>query len=118
LTMVGVEELSNTVVEPTGAQNGKDTFVTLTLEASSSQPTRVCEVTLSLESEGDEASRSATFDVDVKASESEEDDSSSNDDDQDEDQAILTEESNSVPWVGAIELLMLLGLVSALRKQS
>jgi hypothetical protein len=117
LTMVGVEELSNTVVEPTGAQNGKDTFVTLTLEASSSQPTRVCEVTLSLESEGDEASRSATFDVDVKASESEEDDSSSNNDDQDEDQAILTEESNSVPWVGAIELLMLLGLVSALRKQ-
>lgn len=118
LTMVGVEELSNTVVEPTGAQNGKDTFVTLTLEASSSQPTRVCEVTLSLESEGDEASRSATFDVDVKASESEEDDFSSNNDDQDEDQAILTEESNSVPWVGAIELLMLLGLVSALRKQT
>ena len=117
LTMVGVEELSNTVVDPTGAQNGKDTFVTLTLEASSSQQTRVCEVTLSLESEGDEASRSATFDVDVKASESEQDDSPSNDDDRDEDEAILTEESNSVPWVGGLELLILLGLVSVLRKQ-
>ena len=106
------------MVDPTGAQNGKDMFVTLTLEASSSQQTRICEVTLSLESEGDEASRSATFDVDVKASESEQDDSSSNDDDRDEDEAILTEESNSVPWVGGMELLILLGLVSVLRKQS
>ena len=55
--------------------------------------------------------------MDVKASESEQDDSPSNDDDRDEDEAILTEESNSVPWVGGLELLILLGLVSVLRKQ-
>ena len=118
LSMVGVEELANTVVDPTGAQSGKDTFVTLTLEASTSQPTRVCEVTLSLESEGDEATRSTTFDVDVEAIQADEDDSSSNNDDQDNDDALLREESNSVPWVGAAELLMLLGLVSVLRKSS
>lgn len=118
LSMVGVEELANTVVDPTGAQSGKDTFVTLTLEASTSQPTRVCEVTLSLESEGDEASRSTTFDVDVEAIQADDDDASSNNDDQEDDDVLLREESNSVPWVGGIELLMLLGLVSALRKSS
>lgn len=116
LSMVGVQELANTVVDPTGAQSGKDTFVTLTLEASTSQPTRVCEVTLSLESEGDEASRSTTFDVDVEAIQADDDDTSSNNDDQEDDDILLREDSNSVPWVGAIELLMLLGLVSVLRK--
>jgi hypothetical protein len=118
LSMVGVEELANTVVDPTGAQNGKDTFVTLTLEASTSQPTRVCEVTLSLESEGDEASRSTTFEVDVESIQTDDDDTSSNNDDQDDDDVLLREESNSVPWVGGIELLLLLGFVSVLRKSS
>ena len=118
LTMVGVEELANTVVDPTGAQGGKDTFVTLTLEASTSQPTRVCEVTLSLESEGDEASRSTTFEVDVEAIQADDDDTSSNNDDQEDDDVLLREESNSVPWVGGIELLLLLGFVSVLRKSS
>jgi hypothetical protein len=118
LSMVGVEELANTVVDPTGAQGGKDTFVTLTLEASTSQPTRVCEVTLSLESEGDEASRSTTFEVDVEAIQADDDDTSSNNDDQEDDDVLLREESNSVPWVGGIELLLLLGFVSVLRKSS
>jgi len=106
------------VVDPTGAQGGKDTFVTLTLEASTSQPTRVCEVTLSLESEGDEASRSTTFEVDVEAIQADDDDTSSNNDDQEDDDVLLREESNSVPWVGGIELLLLLGFVSVLRKSS
>lgn len=111
-----VDELANTVVDPTDAQNGKDTFVTLTLEASSSQPSRVCEVTLSLESEGDEALRSATFEIDVKAVEAQEDQSSSDNGVQDGDDTQLTEESNSVPWLGAVEILVLLGLVSVCRR--
>ena len=75
LSMPGVEDLANTMVEPTDAQNGKDTYVTLRLEASESQPNRVCEITLALTSEGDEASRSTTFELEAMAAE--EQDSSS-----------------------------------------
>jgi hypothetical protein len=54
--------------------------------------------------------------VDVEAIQADDDDTSSNNDDQEDDDVLLREESNSVPWVGAIELLMLLGFVSVLRK--
>ena len=67
LTVEGLEALDGTVVDPTGAQNGKETSAILTLVASESQPRRTCEVTISLVSEGDETARSDTFEVEVFA---------------------------------------------------
>ena len=67
LSMMGLDELANTLVETTDAQSGKDVFASLRLEASESQPNRVCEITLSLTSEGDAASRSVTFELEVMA---------------------------------------------------
>ncbi len=115
LSMTGLDELTNTLVDTTDAQNGKDVYATLRLEASDSQPNRVCEVTISLTSEGDDASRSVTFELEVmavEASDSPQDSPQTNDD---EGSSSLSEESNSLPWVGGIELLMLIGLAS-LRK--
>lgn len=116
LSMTGLDELANTLVDTTGAQNGKDVFATLRLEASDSQPNRVCEVTISLTSEGDDASRSVTFELEVVAVEASDSSPGSPQTDNDEGSSSLSQESNSLPWVGGIELLLLLGLAS-LRKQ-
>tara|TARA_A200000159_G_C7030565_1_gene217806 strand:- start:165 stop:509 length:345 start_codon:yes stop_codon:yes gene_type:complete len=114
--MPGVEDLSDTLVDPTNVQNGKDTFVTLRLEASSSQPNRVCEVSLALQSEGDDATRSLSFELEVKAVEQSDEPPVVEDEDQDSDMS-LTEESNSVPWIGSLELLAILGFVLLCRRE-
>ena len=115
LSMPGVEDISDTLVDPTDVQNGKDTFLTLRLEASSSQPSRVCEVTLALQSEGDDATRSSSFELEVKAVEQQDEPTTDDDATQDSDMS-LTEESNSVPWLGSVELLALIGFVMICRR--
>jgi len=117
LSMTGLDELANTLVETTGAQNGKDVFTSLRLEASESQPSRVCEVTLSLTSEGDDASRSVTFELEVMAVEVDDSPQDESNPDDQEETSSLSQESNSLPWAGGIELLLLIGLAS-LRKHT
>jgi F0F1-type ATP synthase assembly protein I len=73
----------------------------LRLEASSSHQERTCEVSIAVESEGDNTQRSSTIDADVKAPKAAEDAS------EEEDQQ--TSSSNDVgdmPWVGAHEVLL------------
>ncbi len=115
LSMQGLDELANTLVDTTNAQNGKDVSVSLRLEASESQPNRVCEVTLSLTSEGDDASRSTTFELEVMAVEVSDAPQETTPINEEGDTNALSQESNSLPWIGGIELLMLMGLAS-LRK--
>lgn len=117
LSMIGLDELANTLVETTDAQSGKDVFASLRLEASESQPNRVCEITLSLTSEGDDASRSVTFELEVMAVEVDDSSQESPQTDGEEDTGSLSQESNSLPWAGGIELLTLIGLAS-LRKHT
>jgi hypothetical protein len=118
LTVEGLEALVNTVVEPTGAQNGKDVSALLKLVASESQPRRTCEVTISLVSEGDEVARSTTFDVDVFAYEEDSKPSSSDDGDgSDGSDSGLNVESNTVPGFGAVEALMVVVAVGLLRRK-
>ena len=117
LSMMGLDELANTLVETTDAQSGKDVFASLRLEASESQPNRVCEITLSLTSEGDAASRSVTFELEVLAVEVDDSSQESPQTDDEEETNSLSQESNSLPWAGGIELLTLIGLAS-LRKST
>mgnify|MGYP003312334631 CR=1 FL=1 len=117
LSMMGLDELANTLVETTDAQSGKDVFASLRLEASESQPNRVCEITLSLTSEGDAASRSVTFELEVMAVEVDDSSQESPQTDDEEEMNSLSQESNSLPWAGGIELLTLIGLAS-LRKST
>jgi len=118
LSMPGIDELANTLVDTTDVQNGKDTFATLRLEASGSQPNRVCEVTLSLTSEGDDAPRSTVFEIEVMGVEDQDSSSTSPETDGSDESDRLSQESNTLPWVGGIELLMLLGLASFRRNIS
>jgi len=112
LSMPGIEDLANTLVDTTDAQNGKDTYATLRLEASESQPNRVCEITLTLTSEGDDASRSTTFELEVMGVDDQDSSSTPSETDDSDDSEHLSQESNTLPWIGGIELLMLFSLAS------
>ena len=119
LTVEGLDALVNTLVDPTGAQNGKESSAILTLVASESQPRRTCEVTISLVSEGDDTARSTTFDVDVIAYEEETKPTNdgNNDDDSTASEDGLSMESNTVPGFAAIEAIMVVAMVSLLRRK-
>ena len=68
LSVLGLDALAGTVVEPTDVGGQAPTEVTVRREASSSHPAKTCEIRFIVTSEGDGASRSTTIDVDFKAS--------------------------------------------------
>ena len=72
LSVVGLEGIAGTVVEPTDVGGQAPVEVVLRLEASSSHPERTCEIRLIVTSEGDGASRSTTIEVDVNAADPDE----------------------------------------------
>ena len=105
LSVVGLEQLENTVVSVTNDDNSNAAVFTLRLEASSSHQERQCEVSLAVTSEGDETTRSTTMNVQVVAPEVEQNDEYDEDDDG---FAEGSEESTSLPWASMNETLLVL----------
>lgn len=119
LTVDGLEALANTLVDPTGARNGRDVTAILTLVASESQPRRSCEVTISLVSEGDDIGRSTTFDVEVFAYVDDDSSSSTNDGQDDSADSGLKVESNTLPGFLALEAVLIFATAGVIsRKRS
>lgn len=103
LSVSGLDQLDNTVVQVTNDKGDNKVVFTLRLEASSSHQERTCEVTLSVQSEGDNAQRSSAFNVAVSAPSNEE----TNTPDQGEDDDVpIVSESSSLPWLSMTELVV------------
>ena len=103
LSVSGLDQLDNTVVQVTNDKGDNKVVFTLRLEASSSHQERTCEVMLSVQSEGDNAQRSSAFNVAVSAPSNEE----TNTPDQGEDDDVpIVSESSSLPWLSMTELLV------------
>ena len=113
LSVTGLDQLENTVVQVTNANGGNVATFTLRLEASSSHQERTCEVSISVESEGDQSQRSSTFNINVVAPEVED----TTPDERDEGDQPSLPDSSSLPWLSAIELLaVVLGVSIATRR--
>ena len=67
LSVLGLDAIAGTVVEPTDVGGQTPTEVIVRLEASSSHPAKTCEIRFIVTSEGDGASRSTTVEVEVNA---------------------------------------------------
>jgi len=67
LSVSKLETLENQVIEPTGVNNAEGKTFELRVEASSSHQERMCDVTLTVYSEGDSTSHSTSMTVSVKA---------------------------------------------------
>ncbi|MGB0516297.1 MAG: hypothetical protein ACPGKR_05100 [Poseidonia sp.] len=116
LSVAGLDQLENTVVQVTNANGGNAATFTLRLEASSSHQERTCEVSIAVESEGDQSQRSSTFNIEVVAPEIEE---TTNDEEEESDQPLIPD-SSSLPWLSTSEVLgaLLAGLVVTRRPRS
>ena len=101
LSVTGLEQLENTVVQVTNANGDNAVVFTLRLEASTSHQERTCEVSIAVESEGDESQRSSTINVDVLAPEISE---TTNEEEDEEDQPLVPD-SSSLPWVSLFDVL-------------
>lgn len=110
LSVAGLEQLENTVVQVTDAEGTNKATFTLRLEASSTHQERSCEVSISVVSEGDNAERSSTFNVNVEAPTAEEETPAS--DDEGDDERPSVPESTSLPSLSLVELLAVLVIVS------
>ena len=101
LSVTGLEQLENTVVQVTNANGDNAVVFTLRLEASTSHQERTCEVSIAVESEGDESQRSSTINVDVVAPEVSE---TTNEEEDEEDQPLVPD-SSSLPWASLFDVL-------------
>ena len=114
LSVSGLEQLENTVVRVTNEKGDNKAVFTLRLEASSSHQERTCEVMLSVQSEGDNAQRSSTFNMAVSAPSTEE---TNTPDQSDDDDAPILSDSSSLPWLSMTEMLVVFFLaMMALRR--
>ena len=110
MSVAGLEQLENTVVQVTDAEGTNKATFTLRLEASSTHQERSCEVSISVVSEGDNAERSSTFNVNVEAPTAEEETPVS--DGEGDDERPSVPESTSLPSLSLVELLAVLMFVS------
>ncbi|MEC7507922.1 MAG: hypothetical protein VX965_02680 [Candidatus Thermoplasmatota archaeon] len=106
LTVTGLDQLDDTVVPVTNANGDNKATFTLRLEASSSHQERTCEVSIAVESEGDNTQRSSTFNVDVKAPST--DEPVVSEDDVNEGDAGSLSTSDSLPWLSTSEAVVAL----------
>ena len=104
LSVTGLEQLENTVVQVTNANGDNKAIFTLRLEASSSHQERSCEVSIAVESEGDNNKRSSTINVNVNAPAA--DDPVVSEDDADDGETGPSSTSDSLPWPPLGELLV------------
>lgn len=102
LSVAGLDQLKNTVVQVTNANGENAVQFTLRLEASTSHQERTCEVSIAIESEGDKSQRSSTIDVNVVAP-SVEETTSEVEDDEDEP---ARPDASSLPWVSLYDVVM------------
>lgn len=115
LSVTGLEQLENTVVQVTDSAGSNKASFTLRLEASSSHQERTCEVALAVTSEGDDSQRSSTINIDVKAP------TAVNDtpvfDDEEEGSSDVTD--SNLMWLSFVEvLLVMVGSVVVLQRSS
>ncbi|MDA0715189.1 MAG: hypothetical protein O3A74_01330 [archaeon] len=101
LTVNKLETLENQVVEPTGVNGGVGSMFELRVEASSSHQERMCDVTLTIYSEGAQTSHSSTISVQVKAPTTNTDKPVFEDDTTPD-----TQDNSSLPWLSSFEFIM------------
>jgi hypothetical protein len=99
LSVEGLDQLEDSVVPVTNANGDNAAVFTLRLEAASSHQERTCEVSVSVESEGDNNQRSSTMDVAVKAPKVDTSVPDTSDDDEDP-----SSSSETLSWFSGLDM--------------
>jgi hypothetical protein len=118
LDIKGLDSALNVQVQPTGVNGQEAESFTFRIEPSSAHPSRTCEVTLSVTSEGDNNQRSVVFDVEIQEEGDSGSDSNSGTDSGSSSSGSNDEDSSALPSLSFMMTFVLVGIAALTRSEN
>ena len=118
LDITGLDSALNVQVEPTGVNGQEAESFTFRIEPSSAHPSRTCEVTISVTSEGDNNQRSVVFDIEITEEGGSDSDSNSGADSGSSSSGSTEEDSSALPSVSFMTTFILVGIAALSRSKN
>ena len=110
LDITGLDSALNVQVQPTGINGQEAEAFIFRIEPSSAHPSRTCEVTISITSEGNNVQRSVMFDIEIQ--DGDEPDSNSGSDSSSSTSSSTDEDSSALPSVSFLTTFVLVGIAA------
>jgi hypothetical protein len=105
-------------VKPTGVNGQEAESFTFRIEPSSAHPSRTCEVTISVTSEGDNNQRSVVFDVEIQEAGDSDSDSNSGTDSGSSSSGSTDGDSSALPSLSFAMTFILVGIAALTRSEN
>jgi hypothetical protein len=118
LDITGLDSALNVQVQPTGVNGQEAESFTFRIEPSSAHPSRTCEVTISVTSEGDNNQRSVVFDIEIQEEGGSGSDSNSGTDSDSSSSGSNDEGSSALPSMSFLMTFVLVGIAALTRSKN
>lgn len=118
LDITGLDSVLNVQIQPTGVNGQEAESFTFRIEPSSAHPSRTCEVTIAVTSEGDNNQRSVVFDIEIMEEGDSGSDSNSGSDSGSSSSGSSEEDSSALPSVTFMTTFILLGIAALSRSKT
>lgn len=118
LDITGLDSVLNVQIQPTGVNGQEAESFTFRIEPSSAHPSRTCEVTIAVTSEGDNNQRSVVFDIEIMEEGDSGSDSNSGSDSGSSSSGSSEEDSSALPSVSFMTTFILLGIAALSRSKT
>jgi hypothetical protein len=115
LDITGLDSALNVQVQPTGINGQEAESFTFRIEPSSAHPSRTCEVTISITSEGNNIQRSVVFDIEIQDGGESDSDSNSESNSGSSSSGSSDEDSSALPSLSFLTTFVLVGIAALTR---
>jgi hypothetical protein len=115
LDITGLDSALNVQVQPTGINGQEAESFTFRIEPSSAHPSRTCEVTISITSEGNNIQRSVVFDIEIQDGDESDSNSNSGSDSGSSSSSSTDEDSSALPSLSFLSTFVLVGIAALTR---
>ena len=118
LDINGLDSALNVQVKPTGINGEEAASFTFRIEPSSAHPSRTCEVTISITSEGNNIQRSVMFDIEIQDGDGSDSNSDSGTDSGSSSSGSTDKDSSALPSVSFLMTFVLVGIAATTRSKN
>jgi hypothetical protein len=118
LDIKGLDSVLDVQVKPTGVNGQEAESFTFRIEPSSAHPSRTCEVTISVTSEGDNNQRSVVFDVEIQEAGDSDSNSNSGTDSGSSSSGSTDGDSSALPSLSFLTTFILVGIAALTRSKN
>tara|TARA_B110001452_G_scaffold101178_1_gene83911 strand:- start:23184 stop:24143 length:960 start_codon:yes stop_codon:yes gene_type:complete len=118
LDITGLDSALNVQVQPTGINGQEAESFTFRIEPSSAHPSRTCEVTISITSEGNNIERSVVFDIEIQDEDDSDSNSNSETDSGSSSSGSTDEDSSALPSLSFLTTFVLVGIAALTRSKN